>query len=259
MKNFLIILLALLMCVSVFAACDKKPGGSEEETTTAAPVEDTPNDTVVIPEKKLQEGDYYFLLNEDRASYSLGKYVGNGTTLELPETAGGLPVTAIMSKAFKGNKTLKAVKIGENFVEIGNEAFSGCTALATVSIANSVAAIGHSAFLDTPWLNGKTAEFVIVGDGVLIKYNGLAAEINVKKSLGVKYISDAFAGNKGIFTVVIDPGVLYVGERAFADCISLKKIVFPVEMKKLASSAFDGCTSLTTIEQTVGEYGGGEF
>ena len=55
-------------------------------------------------------------------------------------------VTQIADNAFKNNKTLKKVKIGENVKTIGKNAFKGCTKLISLTLGKNIVTIGNSAF-----------------------------------------------------------------------------------------------------------------
>ena len=50
------------------------------------------------------------------------------------------------------------------------------------------------------------------------------------------------------FFVVIQSPVNSIGNEAFKDCISLKKIIIPSSVTKIGKSAFEGCISLKKIE-----------
>jgi len=256
MKKILILLLALLCCISVFVSCDKE--GEGEQTTV--PEEETTVPNKVLDEK-IKEGDWYFQLNEDHKSYRVVKYDGSETSIAIPATAAGAAVTEIGDAAFQKNTSLKSVEIGENVLKIGNLAFNGCSSLSTVKIAKSVWAIGYSAFAGTPWFSAQqgTNGFVIVGDGVLIKYLGTTSHAKMGDSLGIKYISDAFSGNHSITEVTVSKTTLYVGERAFYNCSQLKRLHLPVELKMFASSAIEKCPAVTEITFPGYEYGGGEY
>ena len=55
-------------------------------------------------------------------------------------------VTAIAANAFRNNKKMKSVKIGNNVRKIGNNAFRGCSRLQNVYIGKNVRQIGKYAF-----------------------------------------------------------------------------------------------------------------
>ena len=88
--------------------------------------------------------------------------------------------------------------------------------LTYVDIGKKVSAIGRAAFSQTPWLDSQSDEFVIAGDGVLIKYNGDAADVEVPSR--VKYISDAFSSNNSVRTVTVSGKTEHIGNGAFALC-----------------------------------------
>ena len=55
-------------------------------------------------------------------------------------------MTSIAADAFKNNKKLTKVKIGDNVVSIGDNAFYHCTSLKTITIPEKVKKIGKQAF-----------------------------------------------------------------------------------------------------------------
>jgi len=86
-------------------------------------------------------------------------------------------VKGIGEAAFYCCDSLQKVVIEEGVTAIGHNAFSDCPKLTDVTIPKTVTDIGgytfrSPTFYDTPWLDGQTDDFVIVGDGVLLAYNG---------------------------------------------------------------------------------------
>ncbi len=62
-------------------------------------------------------------------------------------------ITAIAGNAFKNNKKLKAVTIGDNIKTIGDKSFYGCTKLKKIVIGKNVTTIGSKAFYGCKRLN----------------------------------------------------------------------------------------------------------
>lgn len=62
-------------------------------------------------------------------------------------------MTSVSANAFKNNKKIKKVTIGQNVKEIGKNAFRGCKNLETVTIGENVTTIGNYAFYDCKKLN----------------------------------------------------------------------------------------------------------
>ena len=62
-------------------------------------------------------------------------------------------VTSVSANAFKNNKKIKTVTIGQNVKEIGKNAFRGCKNLKKVTIGKNVTTIGSYAFYGCKKLN----------------------------------------------------------------------------------------------------------
>lgn len=98
-------------------------------------------------------------------------YNGPGGDVTIPGT-----VRSIAGGAFE-RSDIAAVTIGDSVEEISWYAFFRCEKLERVSIADSVSHIEGEVFTGTPWLKAQTAEFVVVGNGVLLAYNGLGGVV----------------------------------------------------------------------------------
>ena len=92
---------------------------------------------------------------------------------------------------FQRCTALNSISLGKKVKTVGRNAFLGCSNLTYVNVSGSVTSIGYCAFEETAWMEAQKEEFVILGDGVLVKYNGEAQNVVVPDK--VKYISDAFS------------------------------------------------------------------
>lgn len=146
--------------------------------------------------------------------------------------------------AFTGCTALESVAIPENVTSVGRGAFYGCESLKDVTVSDSLSDIGGRVFAETSWLRAKSKEneFVTVGDGVLIAYNGGKSEVKLPKS--VKKISGAFAGNTKIVSVKLTSNVSSIGDMSFMGCKSLETVTIPDGLKEIGKDAFYGCTNL---------------
>ncbi len=164
----------------------------------------------------------------------------------LTEVTIGNSVTTIGVCAFYGCKSLTEVTIPNSVTSIVGSAFSNCDSLTEVTIPNSVTTIGGSAFNETAWLKNQTDEFVIVGNGILIKYNGAGGSVTIPNS--VTSIGDgAFYECKSLTEVTIGNSVTNIGNVAFYDCDSLTKVTIPNSVTSIGQSAFQNCDSLTEV------------
>ena len=76
--------------------------------------------------------------------------------LVIPETIDGLPVRAIMPKAFSLCQSLTSVRIPSTVREVGERAFAWCTSLTNVTFAEGTAVVGSCAFTNCVALKSVT-------------------------------------------------------------------------------------------------------
>lgn len=238
-----------------------------------------------VPEKIISddtiytEGVYKYALYDDKTAI-ITEHTGDEIEIVVPNTLGGYPVVSIASGAFYGNLNATSVKMGDNMQIIGSSAFNGCVKLEKVEIPKSVWAIYPDAFTDTPWYNSLTKdEFVIVGDSVLLKYNGTESSVVIPNN--VKHTSAAFMGNETIKEVIIPDSVytigcatfssssvsrvemgnnvVLIGDSAFAYCYELHYVNIPESVKTIEAYAFSSCAGLNYLKigknvKTIDEY-----
>lgn len=183
---------------------------------------------VIIPDGVITIGDYAFYRCDSL------------TSVVIPNS-----VTSIDTEAFSCCRSLTSITIPDSVTTISYWVFGGCEALTSIDIGNGVTDISFNAFTDTPWLKNQTDEFVIVGDGVLLDYNGNGGDVVIPSN--VKYISDAFGACSSLTSITIPDSVTVIGADAFASCTSLTNVVIPESVTEIGSLAFCNCTSLTNI------------
>ncbi len=181
----------------------------------------------------LERQDDEFVIVGDQ---TLIRYNGAGGDVVIPD---GL---RHISGAFSGCETLTSVRIPDTVTSIGDESFSRCGCLETLNIPDAVSKIGTEVFAGTPWYESLTDEFVIVGDGVLLKYNGTNQQVRIPS--GVKYISDAFMADNTstrVTEVTLPDSVTVIGDNAFAGQYFLESIVLPNSLTRIGERAFSEC------------------
>ncbi len=142
-------------------------------------------------------------------------------------------VTVIADGAFKNNKKLKKIVIGNNIKKIGNSAFYGCSKLKTVTFK-------------------KTSKVATIGKKAFYKCTALT-KISIPAS--VKKIDDyGFYYCKKMTTVsfAAKSKLVKIGKKTFAKCTALKKIVIPDKVTTIGTSAFEGSSKMTSA--TIGKY-----
>lgn len=152
----------------------------------------------------------------------INKYNGSGGNLVIPDSIDSKPVAFIAENAFSFAETLTSVTLPNGLLGIGDKAFFGCQSLTTVIFPSSLEYCGSFAFENTAWLKSQSDDYVIVGDGVLIKYLGNDYTVNVPE--GVKSISSAFYDSYDILEINLPSTLENLSANAFYSCTLLKRI-----------------------------------
>lgn len=144
----------------------------EKQTKTVTEEVTAADGTVSTVEKQVEE------TVEVPVEYTLtaidaGVFMNNETVkrIEIPDS-----VETIGEACFQGCTALEEIKLPEGLTVIGDMTFYGCDSLTTLNIPDTVTDIGlyvfGEYFKQIPWYNNLQGTSVIVGDGILLKYNG---------------------------------------------------------------------------------------
>ncbi len=165
------------------------------------------------------------------------------TSLTSVELSDGL--TFIGAYAFSGCTSLTSVTVPDNVTEIGDNAFAECSKLEMILLGDNIQKVGVTAFYGTPWYASLKEEFVIVGDGVLIDYNGEETNVTIPKE--VKHLTSTFANDTMLFGITLPDGMTAIDNNAFQGCTNLSEITIPDSVTEIGSYAFARCASLAGI------------
>lgn len=229
----------------------------------------TSNDFLGYSSPSLVMDDYtaQFILVEDgpfaepipKKTVTITKYTGTESTVILPSTISGWPVTKIGEAAFQDNTTITSVTIPDSVTEIGANAFAGCTNLTSVTYggdwSNLTIQSGNPAVEDAAKdaANAQLFDFAFTPDNtavIVIRYKGTAADVTIPsryKGKPVTMIDHAAFYNSAVTSVTIPDSVTSIHDSAFAYCSSLTNISIPNSVTAIGSFAFEGCTKLESI------------
>ena len=214
-------------------------------------------------------------------------YVGNESSVVIPEELDGIPVTAIGPNAFK-DSAVTSVTISEGVTAIGSKAFANCSL--DVTFADSINSIATDAFANAnmtghgaPGVYAKTwceyygYEYICLSspasdfswqtfNGNKIKitgYNGTDSKIYIPSEINgqavVQIASTAFAGKTSITYIAFPESVMEIEAEAFEGCSSLFKVIFSEGLTEIKNWTFYNATLLQTVVfpstlTTIGEY-----
>ena len=143
--------------------------------------------------------EFWFTLNPDRNSYTVSGYLGDETSIVIPNMHKGHYVTNIGRKAFYGESELTGIIIPDSVTSIEGFAFYGTYALRSIIIPEGVTSIGSGAFAFASVLRS-----IIIPKGVTSMGTGVflsAFELTIyaeTQSRPVGWESDWNSGNRPV-------------------------------------------------------------
>lgn len=264
-RRAIAILLALGMLLSSFLVFFT---GCETKTEFALPMRTLPENA----EQQKFSSFRYKVYDDD--TVLLTEYKGEESEVVIPDTIEGKKVVALGDEMFYENRNLTSIQLGKYVESVGAQCFTRCVNLETITLSECLWSIAAYAFDGTPWLenlvnppkpetpaettaDGETVpvetevqeknpadDFLIVGDGVLLRYLGNDKNIVIPDT--VRHIANAFTMTD-IISVQMPDSVYTIGEFAFAFCESMALIEFSKNLLLIGEGAFYGCFSLPSV------------
>ncbi|MBR5787612.1 MAG: leucine-rich repeat protein, partial [Muribaculaceae bacterium] len=170
----------------------------------------------------------------------------------------GNSVTSIGDYAFSNCSSLTSVIIGNSVTSIGEGAFVYCSSLTSIQIPNSVTSIGE-------WALGYCSSLtsIEIGNSVTSIGNNAFAYCESLTNIVVDYDNAVYESRNGCNAIIetasntliagckntiIPNGVTSIGDRAFNGCSSLTSIQIPNSVTSIGDWAFAYCSGLSSIE-----------
>lgn len=202
--------------------------------------------------------------------YKGGKTV---TSVTVPASVDGCPVTAIDAYVFSSNRYLTHISLPSTIETIGNYAFSYCSKLTSVSMPTSVKTLGRYAFYYSSAISStfqlidatipsnaftgckslSVFAYTTNDDGTLAlsKYYGSQTSVTVPRRVGKQSVTaiarEAFSYCTALEQVTLPSGVTSIGASAFYYCTALESVSIPYGVTTIGANAFYNCEALTSL------------
>ncbi len=260
-KKTALLLLAVLLCLSVLAAC--KDGGGEEATPNFYTVTfETAGGTEIAP-KTVKEGNTVMKPQDpEKNGYVFGGWFNGGISWSFDsKVTENITLTAkwITPENYygyetgeDGNATLTKLKNkteniilpttigGYTVTAVGERLFEDISSdeVASIVIPETVTHIGNRAFAGCEGIK-ITVEggLLSVGEKAFLNCDGLSA-VTLKE--GIETVSaEAFKG-AGLKSIIIPESVKLIDDSAFESCKGMNAIIAHEKIEAVNDSAFDG-------------------
>lgn len=154
----------------------------------------------------------------------------------------------VSEEMYRGNDTIRFVKVAYGVEHIAAGAFEGCTSLETLELPGTLLSFGNYAFRGC-----KSLLEVVIPSSVEVIEKELFADCTslekVKLSSSTKIIYDkAFENCESLEDIRLPKSLKDVHKAAFKNCSSLKSITIPQGISFFGGSLFEGCVSLEEVE-----------
>ncbi len=173
--------------------------------------------------KGYETGLVYRLINNQSEYEIAGAGTASGDIV-IEDVYRGKPVTRIADSAFKSNRRITNLVIGNNVKYIADNAFYNSTGLETIVIPSSVTYIGSAAFYGC-----QNIESIVIPNSVTA-------------------IKDyAFAYCRQLESITLGNSIVSIGNSAFFNCSGLKSVVIPNSVASIEGYAFASATKLLSV------------
>lgn len=225
MKKSLYVIMILIICVALM--------GCSTPTTTN---NDVSNSDVSEARIANPISDFEYDIDNKTNQCWITKYIGESTTVIIPENIQGYPVTLMGSLSFM-NSNIQYVDIPDTVEKICNSAFCNCKELTTVKIGNGTKYIENQAFENCVSLKNLTLSKNLLKIGTnAFRYCESLETVFIPKTVET-WGMEAFYGCP-LSSLTFDNGIKSIGSYACFWGSTFKEITIPLSIEKLGEYAF---------------------
>lgn len=180
------------------------------------------------------EGPYVYEISDGEVTITKCDPTVSGDMI-IPDTLGGMPVTAIGERAFYYCSEITSITMGEDIRSIGKGAFAYCGALAQVFLPDAITEIADETF----YMCFNLSEVSLTKTNI--------------RSIGAR----AFAYCEFIPEVTLPDTLEIIGEEAFNWCSNMQALIIGKNVKNVGEYAFSKCYNINSVYYmgTQEEYG----
>ena len=192
-----------------------------------------------------ETGCEYELINGN-TEYQIKRGKNASGTVLIEATYRGKPVTAIAADAFKGNRNIVEVVLGENIRTIGDNAFYNCAQLTSITLPEGLNSIGSAVFQGCRAL---TTVNIPAGLSIIPEYCFAYCRALTSITIGeqVRVIGNSAFAGAALRSVTVPDGVVSIGEYTFSAMEELTDVTIGKTVLTLGANAFSDNPKLTTV------------
>ena len=274
--------LALLLCVSLLAACGN--GVEDAEAVTLSPLtpldtaklDDYTSDSDTVAQLEVLENSFVgleatpaekFTYTVENGSCTVTAYLGADSAVRIPETIEGVAVTALGDSLFAERETLQTLYIPDSVIALGKDMLKGCTSLKALRLPLTETEVSDEAEATDAFFLGSLFGATRYEDNP----RDVPPSLNYLELGGSAQTLDAFAlfecrnielirlpegmevlGEFSIFgcekLIAINTEHLHaLGERALGTCRALTVLTFGESLSEIGIGALEGCSELRAL------------